>query len=86
MRILCVIPMLMLIACTSASTWQKAPTPKLCQQLAKEEPHVLWGMSGEYHAIVEELDRRGEDCDAYIRQEMRRTEINNTTNVRVNNN
>lgn len=85
MRLLIVLPMLGLIGCASASTWQKSPTPKLCQQLAKEEPHILWGMSGDYHAIVEELDRRGEDCDAYIKQEMRRTNIDNSTHVRVNN-
>ncbi|MDA8620054.1 hypothetical protein N9L28_04745 [Luminiphilus sp.] len=75
-----------LVGCANADAWQKAPTPKLCQQLAKEEPHPAYGnMSKNYYLIVEELEKRDEDCSEYIKREMNRTNINNSTTVKIKN-
>lgn len=86
MRLISLLLTLSLWGCASAADWSNAPTPKLCQQLAKEEPHETYGhMSKNYYAIVDELNRRGEDCGEYIKREMNRTRIDNSTTVEVKN-
>jgi len=86
MRLISLLLTLSLWGCASAADWSNAPTPKLCQQLAKEEPHEAYGnMSKNYYAIVEELNERDEDCSEYIKREMDRTSISNSTNVKINN-
>ena len=65
----------------ASKDFSTTPTPKLCMYLA--ENNEFWP----YHdSLNAELMKRGEDCAEYIKGEMRRTEIQNTTNVKVNNN
>ena len=72
-----------LFGCVGA--WDKTPTPKLCQQLSQEEPNTWGRMSRNYYAVVEELERRDEDCSEYIKRDMSRTSINNSTKVDIKN-
>ena len=65
----------------ASKDFSATPTPKLCMYLA--ENNEFWP----YHdSLNAELNKRGEDCAEYIKDEMRRTEINNSTTVKVNNN
>ena len=81
--VLVVITALLLAGCglQAAKDFSATPTPKLCMYLA--ENNEFWP----YHdSLNAELNKRGEDCAEYIKNEMRRTEINNSTTVKVNNN